>query len=32
MQAGEKKVVYICGDAKVEDLVVTDFAKEINHA
>jgi beta-mannosidase len=32
MQAGEKKVVYVYGDAKVEDLVVTDFAKEITHA
>ena len=32
MQAGEKKVVYVYGDANVEDLVVTDFAKEITHA
>ena len=32
MQAGEKKVVYVYGNANVEDLVVTDFAKEITHA
>jgi hypothetical protein len=32
MEAGEKKVVYIYGDAKAEDLIVTDFAKEVKHA
>lgn len=32
MQAGEKKTVYIVGEAKAEDLTVTDFAKEIKNA
>ena len=32
MQAGEKKTVYVYGDANAKDLVVTDFAKEIKNA
>ena len=32
MQAGEKKTIYVYGDANAKDLVVTDFAKEIKNA
>ena len=32
MQAGEKKTVYVYGEAKADALTVTDFAKEIRHA
>ena len=32
MQAGEKKTVYVYGNAEAKDLTVTDFAKEIKHA
>jgi beta-mannosidase len=32
MQAGEKKTVYVYGEANTKDLVVTDFAKEIKNA